>query len=62
MSKLERLRQEREQVGALLQNARLYSDTREVLERLAADLDRQIDEELTNLLSPSHSSRDSEAA
>jgi hypothetical protein len=61
MSKLDRLRQEREQVGTLLQNARLYSDTREVLERLAADLDHQIDEELTNLLSP-HSTTDSEAA
>ena len=62
MSKLERLRQEREQVGALLRNARLYSDTREVLEHLAADLDRQIDEELTNMLSQSHSATDSEAA
>jgi hypothetical protein len=62
MNKLERLRQEREQVGTLLQNARLYSDTREVLERLAADLDHQIDEELTHLLSQSHSATDSEAA
>ena len=62
MNKLDRLRQEREQVGTLLHNARLYSDTREVLERLAADLDHQIDEELTNLLSQSHSTTDSEAA
>ncbi len=62
MGKLDRLRQEREQVGTLLQNARLASDTREVLERLASDLDHQIDEELTNLLSQSHSSSDSEAA
>ena len=62
MNKLERLRQEREQVGTLLQNARLASDTRQVLERLAADLDRQIDEELTHFLSQSGSSTDSEAA
>lgn len=62
MCKLERLRQEREQVGTLLQNARLASDTRLVLERLASDLDRQIDQELTHRLSQSGSSGDSEAA
>lgn len=62
MSKLERLRQEREQVSTLLQNARLASDTRQVLERLSSDLNRQIDEELTNLLSQSHSNTDTEAA
>jgi len=62
VSKLERLRQEREQVSTLLQNARLASDTRQVLERLACDLDRQIDQELTNLLSQSRSATDSEAA
>jgi hypothetical protein len=49
---LERLRQEREQVHKLLQNARISSDTRYVLEALGKDLDRQIDEELTALLSP----------
>jgi len=62
VSKLERLRQEREQVSTLLQNARLASDTRQVLERLSSDLNRQIDEELTNLLSQSHSNTDTEAA
>lgn len=63
MSKLERLRQEREQVVTLLQNARLASDTRQVLEALASDLDRQIDEELTNHLSRNtKSTHDSEAA
>ncbi len=60
-TKLERLRQEREQVSTLLGNARLASDTRHVLEALAHDLDHQIDEELTNLLSP-QSRTDSEAA
>lgn len=62
MTKLERLRQEREQVSTLLQNARLASDTRQVLEKLATDLDRQIDEELTHRLSQSGSGGDSEAA
>ncbi len=62
MSKLERLRQEREQVSTLLQNARLASDTRQVLEKLATDLDRQIDEELTHRLSQSGSGGDTEAA
>lgn len=62
MSKLERLRQEREQVSTLLQNARLASDTRQVLEKLATDLDRQIDQELTHRLSQSGSGGDSEAA
>jgi hypothetical protein len=52
VNKLERLRQEREQVHMLLQNARISSDTRYVLDALLADLDRQIDEELTNRLSP----------
>jgi len=54
VSKLERLRQEREQVSHLLESARLSADTRHVLEALAHDLDRQIDEELTSVLSPGH--------
>ncbi len=58
MCKLERLRQEREQVHVLLQNARISSDTRYVLEALLADLDRQIDEELTNRLSPHRKSKE----
>lgn len=62
MSKLERLRQEREQVHTLLQNARISSDTRQVLEALRTDLDREIDEELTNRLSPHPKSHDPHAA
>jgi hypothetical protein len=50
-------------VETLLQNQRLSSDTRSVLEALRADLDRQIDEELTKVLSPHpHSSSDPHAA
>jgi hypothetical protein len=60
VNKLERLRQEREQVHTLLQNPRLSSDTRYVLDALLSDLDRQIDEELTNVLS--HSKADPHAA
>ena len=56
MSKLERLRQERDQVTNLLQLARLSADTRHVLEALAVDLDQQIDKELTSVLSPRHDS------
>ena len=52
MGKLERLREEREQVATLLQNAKLSSSAREVLEALGVDLDRQIDAELTDRLSP----------
>jgi hypothetical protein len=61
VDKLERLRQEREQVKSLLESARLSADTRTVLVALASDLDRQIDAELTHRLSP-HSTADSEAA
>lgn len=60
MSKLERLRQEREQVQTLLHSPRLSSDTRYVLEALRKDLDHQIDEELTNFLL--HSKSDPHAA
>jgi len=49
-------------VSTLLYSARLASDTRNVLEKLAADLDHQIDEELTKMLSQSRSTSDSEAA
>jgi hypothetical protein len=62
VTKLVRLRQEREQVFNLLANARLSSDTRKVLEALRTDLDRQIDEELTNHLLHPKSSPDSDAA
>jgi hypothetical protein len=61
VSKLLRLRQEREQVHNLLISARLSSDTRAVLEALRADLDRQIDEELTNRLSHPNPPSDSAA-
>jgi hypothetical protein len=60
--KLERLRQERDQVHKLLQGARISSDTRFVLEALCADLDRQIDEELTIRLSPHPKSKDPHVA
>ncbi len=53
MTKLDRLREEREQVHTLLQNPRLSSDTRYVLEALLKDLDTQIDQELTSVLSRS---------
>jgi hypothetical protein len=51
-TKLERLRQERQQVTTLLANAHLLAETRKVLEALATDLDLQIDRELTAVLSP----------
>ena len=60
MSKLERLRQERQQVTVLLQNAKLLPETRGVLLKLAEDLDHEIDQELTNFLM--HSGSDSFAA
>ncbi len=50
MSKLERLRQERQQVTVLLQNAKLLPETRAVLLKLATDLDHEIDQELTDFL------------
>ena len=56
MSKLERLRQERQQVTILLQNAKLLPETRAVLVKLAEDLDHEIDQELTNFLM--HGSQD----
>jgi hypothetical protein len=62
VTKLERLRQEREQVSHLLESARLSADTRHVLEALARDLDHQIDEELTSLLSPGHKSSEGSSA
>lgn len=52
MSKLERLRQERDQVQALLQRGHVNPDARHILEDLLSDLDYQIDQELTRILSP----------
>lgn len=52
VSKLERLREEREQVQGLLQRGHVNPDARHILEALLHDLDRQIDEELTRVLSP----------
>lgn len=60
MQKLERLRDERDQVELLLQNGKVNPDARHILEELLLDLGRQIDEELTRRLSPHHS--DSKAA
>ena len=60
MSKLERLRKERQQVAALLNNAKLLPETRKILVDLAADLDSEIDHELTNFLM--HGGQDSFAA
>jgi hypothetical protein len=52
MSKLSRLKEEQEQVVRFLQSSRLSPETRYVLTKLKEDLDRQLDEELTRVLSP----------
>lgn len=61
VEKLERLRDEREQVQFLLRAANVNPDARHILEALLHDLDREIDEELTRRLSP-HSDSGSRAA
>lgn len=60
MGTLERLRDERAQVHALLMSGHVHPNARRTLEALLQDLDRQIDQELTRRLSP-HTS-DSNAA
>jgi hypothetical protein len=50
VNKLERLRQERQQVTTLLNNARLLPETRKILTDLQSDLDHEIDHELTEFL------------
>jgi len=61
VEKLERLRDEREQVQSLLHAANVNPDARHILQALLRDLEREIDEELTRRLSP-HSDSGSQAA